>query len=285
MKRFLVLVTATVVFMSCSNWSSPGYFSMLQGDWVSNRSEFSNRIRPFVFSFSDSLCSPFNPWYNYSAFSIKENVLTVQADSIASSEKVSSDFLILKVNEDSLVLQPRTAEGELGEPIRLGKIEAKNAMVPVEIFFASSGCFGSCPSLFLKVDSGNHVQFYGERYTDSTGSYTGAITKVEYNAIISRIHNLNIDSLKTNYEAGWTDDQTCAVMITAPGMQIHASVYGYDKEPVELRILMNYLAKLYKRIHLKKNALNEPEFIEINEEFKTIMPVILPPPVPPPPFK
>ena len=50
-----------------------------------------------------------------------------------------------------------------------------------------------------------------------------------------------------------------------------SKAYGYDKEPIELRILFNYLLNLYKHTILKKDDfLNEASF-EIDKGFQNIL--------------
>ena len=167
----------------------------------------------------------------------------------------------------------------------MGKIKPQNSVTPAKVYFASSGCFGSCPAMFLTVDSNRNIQFYGTAYTNLKGGYNGTIPLKEYELLLEKVRSLNLVALQKHYDAGWSDDQTCGISIITPGKTIRTAVYGYDKEPVELRILLNYMMQLYQYCDLKKNNLTESEFFMANPEFENVRTAVLPPPVPPPALK
>lgn len=72
--------------------------------------------------------------------------------------------------------------------------------------------------------------------------------------IKSEINSIQLDSLKQMYSANWTDDQTCGVIIKTKDKTYESSAYGFDKEPIELRILFHKLMELYKSVELEKDS-------------------------------
>ena len=50
----------------------------------------------------------------------------------------------------------------------------------------------------------------------------------------------------------WTDDQTCKFEINIEDTIFETRVYGFNVEPLELRILFNELMEMYKFSELKK---------------------------------
>jgi hypothetical protein len=76
----------------------------------------------------------------------------------------------------------------------------------------------------------------------------------EYTLLLSKIHNLSIDSIKTEYEAGYTDAQTCLIVMDYNNKSISSEVYGYEEEPIELRLLFHELFYIVKTISLKEDS-------------------------------
>lgn len=282
------LIPSVILFFAtisgCKNKPYTDYAILIKGDWVSINTSSLNREQPYVFSFADSLCTAFNPYREYRLFSIQVNRLTITPGEVISADEPTT-FLIQKLDADSLILAPESAKVENKTILRLSKVKAQNLVNPSKIYFASSGCYGSCPAMFLTVDSNRNIQFYGTAYTHLKGGHNGTIPLKEYKLLLEKTRALNLDALQNHYDAGWSDDQTCGISIIIPGKTIRTAVYGYNKEPVELRILLNYMMQLYQNCDLKKNNLTEPEFFIANPEFENVRTAVLPPPVPPPALK
>jgi Domain of unknown function (DUF6438) len=248
--KYLLLI---FVLVSCKQKNNINYPSLIKGDWISKTTQPDSPKKPLVFSFEDSVSSINNPLYDYTKYHINENILTVQPDTLFYPQAIEKKFYISFVDRDSLKLSPIFSNEHKSETIRFEKLKAKNSFVVKEIYFLSSGCFGTCPSMLLKIDSSRRLFFLGRSHTEIKGSYYGVINKSMYKSLIDKIQHLPIDSLQLKYEAGWTDDQICGVKIVAANKTIISSAYGYDKEPVELRILFTYLMNLYKYSNLKKD--------------------------------
>lgn len=273
-----------VLISGCQNKPYADYNILIKGDWVSANISSFNREQPYVFSFADSLCIAFNPYKEYRLYSIQENRLSITPDEIIPADE-PTNFLIQKLDADSLILEPRSVKAENKTVLRLGKVKPQNSETPAKIYFASSGCFGSCPAMYLTVDSNRNIQFYGTAFTKLKDGYDGTIPVKEYKLLIDKIRALKLDEIQKHYDADWSDDQACGVSIVIPGKTIHTTVYGYDKEPVELRILLNYMLQLYQYCDLKKNNLTASDFFMANPEFENVRTAVLPPPAPPPVLK
>lgn len=58
----------------------------------------------------------------------------------------------------------------------------------------------------------------------------------------------------------WTDYQTCDISIQTKDTIYKTSVYGFNKEPLELRILFNELMELYKHTEMKMDSMHKNKF-------------------------
>ena len=117
-----------------------------------------------------------------------------------------------------------------------------------------TGCFGTCPSMYLEIDSMGNFFFEGKNFTEKEGLYSGILSDDELKIIKSEINSIQLDKLSELYMARWTDDQTCGVSIKTKDKTYESSAYGFNNEPVELRILFHKLMELYKTIELKKDS-------------------------------
>jgi hypothetical protein len=169
--------------------------------------------------------------------------------------------MIIKLTDDSLQITPLSEvtnqlfdRNEITDTTTFLKVRQKNNIVPSKISFFTSRCYGTCPSFFLEIDSSGYVKFYGHDYTDVHGGAKGRITSRDYEIILSKIHNVLIDSIKTEYEAGYTDSQTCLIVIDYNNKRLQSKVYGYDQEPIELRILFHSLFVVTDNLNLKSDS-------------------------------
>jgi hypothetical protein len=160
----------------------------------------------------------------------------------------------MKLTSDSLVLFSDSADGIPADTIALKKIEKKNTIQPTAIYFASSACFGACPTMYFEIDAARNLTFYGDRFTEPKGGSRGKVSAAEYETILNLINKLPVDSLKEFYRAGYTDAQTRGVAIEAGGKLIKSTVYGSEQEPVELSILLNKLIHVYEHASLQADT-------------------------------
>ena len=237
------------------NWKTE-YF---KGDW---------KETAFIFTFQDSTCSYLYPWGEFSKYWINGDTLNIKElirkrRKNISGGKIIFKFLIDSITTETLLLKPITDETkelfkyykkQNFDRIKLSKIKELNDWKTVRIGFYSTGCYGTCPSMYLEIDSIGNILFNGKHYTEKEGLYSGVLSKKELKTIKSEINSIQLDSLKKMYSANWTDDQTCGVIIKTKDKTYESSAYGFNKEPIELRILFHRLMELYKNVELKKDA-------------------------------
>lgn len=126
--------------------------------------------------------------------------------------------------------------------------------------------------MYLEIDSVGNFYFVGARYTEKIGNYFGKLSPEIFDRVVTEINSIELDSLQQFYEAHWTDDQTCGVLIQTKDTIYKSSAYGFNEEPVELRILFHTLMELYKSVELKEDTLVEDKFLYLdfpNEQFPT----------------
>lgn len=291
MKFIYFSMAISLLITSCISRKDKSDFQKIQGDWISNRMDSEGGKR-LIFSFEDTLCTYLYAWGDYTSFRIENGKLFVKESDFRSRDnkenKQTYVFRIADLNEEQMELIPDTKETrqlfEYYENFKIDtiiffKLKQKNNIKPARISFISSGCMGSCPALMLEIDSSRNVLFYGHSYSKLLGGYKGIISFREYSLLLNKIRNLELNNIKEEYIAGWTDDQACKIILDYGDKSISSLVYGFDKEPIELRILFHKLFEVYKGIDLKKDSIDLSSF-----KHKELYYRILPPPPPPPPL-
>jgi hypothetical protein len=265
----------------------------IKGNWKTEYFKSDWKERAFIFTFQDSTCSYLYPWGEYSKYWINGDTLNIKERirkrrNNISGGKITYQFLIDSISSESLFIQPITEETKdlfkyneehNFDIIQLSKIKEQYDWGIERIGFYSTGCFGTCPSMYIEIDSIGNVLFNGKNYTEKEGLYSGTLSKKDLEIIKSEINSIELDSLKKRYSANWTDDQTCGVSIKTKNKTYESSAYGFNKEPIELRILFYRLMELYKNMELKKDSTISDKF-----KFQKFQYTGYPPPPPPPPM-
>jgi hypothetical protein len=241
--------------------------------------------RRLIFSFEDTMCTYLYAWGDYTHFKIEDGKIYVKESDLRSRDskenKQTFVFRIADLSVERMQLMPDTKETlqlfEYFENLKIDtisfyKVKQKNNIIPSRISFISSGCMGSCPSLVLEIDSSRNVLFYGYSYSKLRGGYKGIISSGEYSLLVNKIRNLELDSIKEEYIADWTDGQACKVIIDYEDNSFSSFVYGHDKEPTELRILFHKLFEVYKGIDLKKDSIELSSFMHKEMYYKMVPP-------------
>jgi hypothetical protein len=174
------------------------------------------------------------------------------------------NFSVVSENKDSLVLiGPKILKrwfglinGQLRDTLVFSRTYPKNSGNFESIEFETTGCYGTCPQMKLKINKTGAVSFEGIDYTEKNGYYSGKLTGTQLNFVKRNLSYLNFRTLDEHYEAMWTDDETCKISIRLKDKIIKTSVYGFDNEPVPLRIFINELKELYKDIDMKKDSMH-----------------------------
>lgn len=73
-----------------------------------------------------------------------------------------------------------------------------------KIYFASGGCFGSCPFLAIEVDSSLNYKYYGGLYSEKQGYFTGRISPELWDSINIKFEEIDFKHLDTSYQ--FSDD-------------------------------------------------------------------------------
>lgn len=138
-----------------------------------------------------------------------------------------------------------------------------------QIIVSSSGCYGSCPIANISIAANGKVTYEGSAYNLKNGNYNAKITPQKYLELEKEFKRAGIDTLKTNYSAGWTDDQTITATFIRNG-RIYKTVYDYGfQAPSEFIAACNQARFLYQHIQLEKFTLPIPELREGYIGFET----------------
>jgi|GEM_PF-3313425 len=252
--RYPFLLFAAVMLLSGCADTSEEVTLKLQGDWASavfptNRQE-QHRM---VFSFEGSTCTMINPFATVSGFKIRDGVLfkAKAPEDATTADKGWSAFRIVRLDNDTLALYPldsmmrKTIAGQFpglkSDTLVLAKIRRKNTFVPTSVSFYSSMCYGTCPSMSMEIGKNGSVRYFGSYYSEQLGGHSGQLQKKEYGALVEYIQKLPLKEMKASYEAGWSDQQTCCLVLQSKEGTKQYYVYGYGEEPVELRLLFRKL--------------------------------------------
>lgn len=271
MKIYKYLFVFFIGFLSCSQKNTKNSSTIKQkikGNWSVENFEGNQRVRSFVFSFEDSTCSYLYPWGTYFKYWIKDDTINIKKRISNSKNNINKDqliyqFLIDSVSVKELILKPITDKtkaffkdykNKKPDIIQLTKIEEKYNYEIERIGFYSSICYGTCPSMYLEIDKLGNVLFKGRSHTEKEGLYSGKLSEIEFEIIKSHINGISLNKLEKMYSTNWTDDQTCGILIKTKNNAYESSVYGFDQEPIELRMFFHKLMELYKNTALKKDS-------------------------------
>ncbi|SFU45735.1 hypothetical protein SAMN05216480_10462 [Pustulibacterium marinum] len=280
MKKVLGICCLLVTIVSCS--SKKASQDALQGNWqTAIKKSDAMDMNNYIMSFQDTACLYMSPYAYYSKYSVANDTLAIIEPSYnkgnATDWEQTSNYMFKIVNLDDTVLelQPisEEAKGLLlftgnknASTVTFEKIPVIDNTRPFQgLAFYSTVCFGACPAMYVELKADGSFTFFGERYTQKEGWYTGKLSKEAMQTVLTLVQSIPLESLEANYKANYTDAASRAVLINSGGKEYQTTVYGSSKEPVALRILLGTLLKMYERTELKKdpnaaNTLSYPEF-------------------------
>jgi len=277
MRNGTKIIMLIFILVGCSTPKKEVLVSeQIKGDWISDYFEDYGWNQIITFSFQDSTCSYIFPYLDFTKYKIRKDTLIIKERVLKKGGNVfggkeNHKFIINNLDKEKLTLKPLTpktkelfkdyGKGNLNL-IELKKVKKKHNSEFERIGFSSSICYGTCPSMYLEIDSMGHIYFNGRLYSEIEGYYSGTIPKNEVESISTKVKAIELDSLKESYIAGWTDDQTCRIKIKLKDSdKIYKSkIYGFDREPVELRILLHKLMEVYKSANMEKDTTIEEKF-------------------------
>lgn len=129
-----------------------------------------------------------------------------------SGGRIIYKFLVDSITLDNLTLKPITDEtkklfdhyeNKEFDKIQLTKIKSQFNWKTERIGFYSTGCFGTCPSMYLEIDSVGNILFNGKYYTEKEGLYFGKLSANQLEIIISEVNSIAFNSLKKMYSANY----------------------------------------------------------------------------------
>ncbi len=183
---------------------------------------------------------------NLGKFKIKGDSLTLTSADGSYEDKywlLTLNADTLKIEQDSVVTIFKHYEKKISKTPPFDKI-----------ILSSSGCYGTCPAINMMIDANGNVLFGGMMYTTHNGWYTGKITTALYNRLQDNFRQVDFDTLKTAYHAGWTDDQTICMTFVKDN-KIYKSVLDYGcQAPCFFIWARTPLEYLYQTIKLSKAA-------------------------------
>lgn len=295
-KKTLILIGIIGIFGCSIPVAKKSLSENIKGDWKTEYFEGDWKKRTaFIFTFQDTTCTYLYPFGVKSRYKIQNDTLIInerirEKRNNISGGKEAYQFLIDSINTNSLYLKPITKETkklfsyygtENFKTFKLSRVKKINNWNFKHLGFYSTECFGTCPSMYMEIDSLGNIYFEGGMYTKKSGFHIGKLSKNVLTAISNKINNIQLDSLKEYYSANWTDDQTCGIKVETKNKIYESNAYGFDKEPIELRILFHHLIELYKEVDLKKDTIQKFKFNKFSS--KGIRFRLSPPPLPPPP--
>ena len=222
----------------------------IKGNWQGVMKYQFKYYKRFI-CFDDSFCITYNlgrlKYYIHNDSVMMENVLR-------NGYHQKRQYAIKKLTGDSLELLAPATRDYPADTMSLNRVYKKNTIKPSTIYFASSVCYGSCPAMYLQINSDRTIAFYGLRYTGKEGGSSGKLSESEYATILNMINNLPVDSLKEFYHSHSSDASTRGVAIETDGKLIESTALGTNAEPVELNMLLTKLLYVYEHTPLKADT-------------------------------
>lgn len=159
-------------------------------------------------------------WYNQRIFSIVGDTLTLQT-----SDSVFAKYARIRY-----------------------KLDAKETYD--KIIVSSSGCYGTCPILDISIDKNGDVLYFGEYYNTENGFYSSTISEQDFQNILIDFKKADIQNLKDNYQANWTDDEEVSITFIR-NHKIIKTINDYGRQaPFELIWAYSKVRFLYQQIKL-----------------------------------
>jgi Domain of unknown function (DUF6438) len=268
MIKHICITTIIILLVTTSCKTNKITNDTLVGEWISTGKE------GFSFSFDLHRCYYLYAAGNFAVYKIIDSQLII-FDTIKSQKKSQTKelkFKISKLNDETIELIADKATlsrhfDDRMDTIKLRKVNPRFKTDFDRIEFESSECFGSCPSLKLIINRNGQISYEGRAYTEKNGYYSGNLIKSQMDGIKRKINLINLNQLKNKYAAMWTDDVTYHITIQTKESMYKTEIYGFDKEPMELRILIHELMELYKHTEMRKDSMHQ-QYYEFFDEIE-----------------
>jgi hypothetical protein len=156
------------------------------------------------------------------------------------------------------------------------KLSPKNTIKPKRIGFYSRAY---APCFYVEIDDNRNIFYYGIRDVKKIGGYVGKISLEDYNSILCKVQQIQLDDLKESYYNGISHSSEYGIYIEGQNKSYESRVHGTPL--IELEILQTKLRKIKEEeliksenvwdkfkcrnfmtenIHELRNSLSEKEF-------------------------
>lgn len=291
MKYWSIIILLAVI-ISCSKDDlndnpCQTFYELMQGNWILEEIDSSAFSNAFSLTVNDSLFHLFSQYSDSVNYKLKDSIITVYNATKPEYIGKIQKFKILNLDKDRLELVALSVKWNefmtniqypYADTLRFLRITEKNQIDPIKIGFSSTGCFGTCPSMKLEIDNKRNVKFFGGNFSEIEGGYKGRIPANMYDQILKQLRSIPLESLKSEYVAPWTDDQTRYLYVETSDTIITVKSYGDYKQPYELTIIYSNLMDAYKRLDLIQDS-------TIDSRFSFQKHLMMSYPIPPPPME
>jgi hypothetical protein len=77
-----------------------------------------------------------------------------------------------------------------------------------ELYFSTSGCYGTCPIFEIKLTNNRNLEYNGKGFTKHIGKKLLTLDKPDFENLIGLLEYSELKKHKNLYSVNWTDDQT-----------------------------------------------------------------------------
>jgi hypothetical protein len=253
----------------------------IEGEWISQSISDGVHEKRLYFSFQDSQCRYFFPNF-VGNYEIKNNDLLIQSINenkqeyefkIGSLNSTKMFLIVKKIDrsmQDRIFCYSEATLNEIGatfpselDTIYLKKTSFKNEIDADRILFRTDSNEDGSPC-YIEINKTRKVFYYGTRKNETYGGFVGNITENELLKLKLRINSLNLSELKENYPSSRSDSKSYDFLIEEAEERIKIKAHNSDYEPVELRILTQYIQDLITRLDLiKSNEIKPSRFKDL----------------------
>lgn len=122
------------------------------------------------------------------------------------------------------------------------------------LIFHTGTCFGACPEYCMSVDRKGKVEMWGGLFSRLSGYYSAQLPENELVEWRKVMDEAGWDSLKTNYQANWTDDRTVSIALVKGG-RIVKSIRDYGSiAGAPASTAYERFAQLYEKLEMEPMA-------------------------------
>jgi hypothetical protein len=153
MKQIILLLVVTTLFSCRQQPAGNHYASLIKGDWIEQANTSDHFYgHPDYLCFEDSILM--GSWSNLFSYRLVNDTIYTKLVPVREwhNDAPPHHYKIVKLTADTLAIQfPQ--KDTTDQTVIFSKVHPKNNITPTTIYFASTGCFGSCPSMYLEIDS------------------------------------------------------------------------------------------------------------------------------------